>query len=237
VIFSSATLPADDIIDFCKKIKPRIVFHLSDEFGLYPEYHELSKYTNLYIRNYHHASYPNVGEVYMPLGYNSKVIECRSLDITNYIPSSQRQLAWSFIGEIRPVREDMINTFKKIRFNKPYCVTNGIEPSKMFEMYLNSVFVPSERGHMVLDCFRIYEACIAGAIPVVVGDPNELSETFKHEENPPWIFAKSWKKAASLCAMVYANKPGMDDLQRKVIEWWRHRVTNLKLKISITLGL
>ncbi len=237
VVFSSSIAFAHDIIEFCKKIKPRIIFHLSDEFGRFPEFHELAKYTTLYVRNYHHKSYPSVGEVYMPLGYISGMIPHRSLDISSYIPSSQRYLAWSFIGSIRPNREKMIKTFTKIDFKKPFCLTNKIDPNQMFDRYLNSVFVPSDRGFNSLDCFRIYEACIAGAIPVVVGDSTEMESTFKHEENPPWIFAKDWSSASMICLGLFRNKEALDDRQQQIISWWRKRVENLKSKISGALAL
>lgn len=236
VIFSSSTLSVHEIVGFCSRVKPRIVFHLSDEFGRFPEYHQLAKYTKLYIRNYHHKPYPSVGEVYMPLGYTSNMLSQKSLDITSYIPASRRYLAWSFIGEIRPNRERMISTFRRVNFHKPYCLNNKLEPSKMFEMYLNSVFVPSERGHVSLDCFRIYEACVAGAIPVVVGNPAELESTFKHEENPPWIFAKDWASAAIICMGLIRNTDALDARQQQVIQWWRRRVENLKTIISGALA-
>ncbi len=36
----------------------------------------------------------------------------------------------------------------------------------MFEKYKEAKFVLSGRGQLNLDCFRIYEAIIAGALPV-----------------------------------------------------------------------
>lgn len=47
--------------------------------------------------------------------------------------------------------------------------------------------------------FGFDEASIAGAIPVAVGTATEIDETFKHEDNPPWIFAPTWQSAIEIC--------------------------------------
>jgi hypothetical protein len=55
---------------FLKK-NPKIIFMISDESGVNPLFNELSKYTKLFVRQYHHAHYPHYPNiVYMPLDEN-----------------------------------------------------------------------------------------------------------------------------------------------------------------------
>ena len=234
IIFSSSCTTIQRIKQICDYSKPTIVIQLSDEFGRFPEYTELSKYCKLYARNYHHANYPNVDAVYIPLGYNSNMITQRSTDIT-HIPSSSRTLGWSFIGEIRENRKTMISFFQRLNLGLPYCIKKGVSSSEMFSTYAHTVFVPSERGHVSLDCFRIYEACVAGAIPVVVGNQRELTLTFAKEENPPWIFATNWRTAAMICASLFRNKSQLDQKQQEVIQWWKNRVQSVQSKFLSVL--
>jgi hypothetical protein len=229
IIFSSSCTSIQRMKQICEYSKPTIVIQLSDEFGRFPQYTELSKYCKLYARNYYHANYPNVDALYIPLGYNSNMISQKSTDIT-HIPSSSRTLAWSFIGEIRENRKTMISFFQRLNLGLPYCMKKGVCPSEMFSVYSHTIFVPSERGHVSLDCFRIYEACVAGAIPVVVGNPHELASTFAKEENPPWIFANNWRNAVMICLTLFRNRPQLDQKQQEVIQWWKKRVQSVQSK-------
>jgi hypothetical protein len=229
IIFSSSCTPFQKIKEICEYSRPTIVIQLSDEFGKYPEYTELSKYCKLYARNYYHPNYPNVDTVYIPLGYHCDMITHKTTDIT-HIPASSRPISWSFVGEIRENRKRMISFFKKMNTGLPYCIRNGISPSEMFSIYAHSVFVPNERGYVSLDCFRIYEACIAGAIPVIVGTSEEMMNTFSKEENPPWIFAKNWSSAALICISLFRDKVQLDKKQQEVIQWWKTRVQSVQSK-------
>eukprot|EP00170_Pyropia_yezoensis_P005769 contig_23458_g5787 len=41
-----------------------------------------------------------------------------------------------------------------------------------------AAFVPNSHGNVVLDCFRLYEASMAGAIPVIVASAAEFRTNF-----------------------------------------------------------
>jgi hypothetical protein len=88
-------------------------------------------------------------------------------------PINERQFRWSFVGTVSKNREKMIKKFRSSGM-VPYFLMNGISPSKMFEIYSNSIFVPNDRGHINLDCLRLYEASLCGAIPIVVGNIEEI---------------------------------------------------------------
>ena len=234
IIFSSSCTPFQRMKEICEHSNPIILIQLSDEFGIFPEYMDLTKHCKLYARHYHHKRYPNVDAVYIPLGYHYGMLNQKSTDIA-HIPSSARPIGWSFVGEIRENRKLMISFFKKLQLGLPFCMKNGVSASDMFSIYAHSVFVPSERGHVSLDCFRIYEACIAGAIPVVVGNSTELSDTFLQEENPPWIFASNWRNAAMICAGMFKNKQQLDQKQQEIIQWWKSRVQKIQSQFLAVL--
>jgi len=235
IIFSSPYTPFHSIKEICEKSNPTILIQLSDEFGTFPEYTELSKYCKLYARNYHHKQYPNVDALYIPLGYHCDMLSQKSTEIT-HIPASMRIIGWSFIGDAtRERRKRMISLFRKMNIGLPFCIKNGISPSEMFSIYCHSVFVPNERGRETLDCFRIYEACIAGAIPVIVGNTDELNSTFQKEENPPFIFANNWRDAILICITIFKNKEQLNQKQQEVIQWWKKRVESVQKRISLVL--
>jgi len=87
-----------------------------------------------------------------------------------------------------------------------------------------------------LDCLRLYEASLCGAIPVVVGSMDEICKTFMKEECPPWIFASSWKKAIKVCRNLLNNPFELQKRQTSLIYWWYNRVETLRLHILRTLN-
>lgn len=231
LIFSVGGANTHHLQELCIKKEPKIIFMISDEFGVNPEFNELSKYTTLLVRQYYHSRYPvyeNI--VYMPLGYMKGMLACKSTEL-KVKPINERQFRWSFVGTIRENREKMI---KKLRNSGmvPYFLMNGISPSKMFEIYSNSIFVPNDRGHINLDCLRLYEASLCGAIPIVVGNIEEIKHTFFQEECPPWIFAKSWDKAVEVCYRLLNNPIELQKRQNTVLYWWSTRVEKLRRTLN-----
>lgn len=221
----------DQILKVVKKIKPKIIIHLSDEYHFenLSEYNNLSKHCNLFLRQHHHPGFiydKNV--IQIPLGYcNGAGLKGKS------IPKiSDRFLNWSFVGDIKHDRSEMIQKFKKIENNFSGCY---IDKEKMMRIYLNSIFVPNGRGNSSLNCFRLYEASMAGCIPVVVGTKDEREDTFKYEENPPWIFSDSWDNAVSICSSLLNNEEELQRIQSNVISWWNNRISKIKKAVEQNL--
>jgi hypothetical protein len=213
--------------ELCIKKKPNIIFMISDESGINPIFNELSKYTNLFVRQYHHSHYPHYPNiVYMPLGYMKGMLPCKSTDL-KVKPINERQFSWSFVGEVRQNREKMINKFRSSGM-VPYFLMNGISASQMFEVYSNSIFVPNDRGRSSLDCLRLYEASLSGAIPIVVGKMEEIGQTFMQEGCPPWIYAASWDTAIKVCKKLLNNPIELQKRQNTVLYWWSKRVEDLR---------
>lgn len=217
-IFSSRIHCFYDIKETIKKVKPKVIILLSDEF--YQDnrwdYNMLGNYCQLFLRHYHQQYYnytPNT--LHIPLGYTNG---CKAF-------SSEKKYDWSFIGEIKKDREEMLDVFSQL---SNHFVGNQIEKEKMCEIYSQSTFVPCGRGNSSLDCFRLYEASINGAIPVVVGSEEEIKCTFKYEENPPWIFARTWEEAYLKC-LNNTIKP------EQVVEWWKNRIAKIRSKVEEVL--
>lgn len=215
---------------FLKK-NPNIIFMISDESGVNPLFNELSKYTKLFVRQYHHAHYPTyLNIVYMPLGYMRTMLQCKSTEI-KVKPMNERQFRWSFVGELRTNREKMIHMFRSSGM-VPYFLMNGISPSEMFDVYSNSIFVPNGRGRSSLDCLRLYEASLSGAIPVIVGNLEEIKHTFIQEECPPWIYAVSWEKAIKVCKKLLNNPIELQKRQNTIVYWWHRRIETLRRTLN-----
>lgn len=79
--------------------------------------------------------------------------------------AADRPVQWAFIGTIQGHKERVgaINTF----YNwQPHIIDAGLTAKQMVAQYNTSKFVLIGRGYTNLDCYRIYEAIIAGAIPM-----------------------------------------------------------------------
>ena len=192
-----------------------VLVHTSDEFGganptwkASPDWKKrLWKYgegTNAYpliplvLRQFSVAPYRSyqgfhANVMQLPLGYIQKFLKYEnmtlsSFDVAKYsstIDADSRNLSWAFVGTIAQHHErpHMINVFREWL---PHIVrTGGLQPQEMRDIYLRSKFVLVGRGFCSLDCFRIYESLICGALPVVVGNPYELAQTFEFEGDLP----------------------------------------------------
>jgi hypothetical protein len=113
--------------------------------------------------------------------------------------------------------------------------TEGLTPAAMFELYKNTIFVPSPRGNVRLDCFRHYEATLSGAIPVVAGDRSEIVDTFCKEGDPPWIIGDTWEHAVEQCKAELEAPELLQKRQERLLAWWKARVNGVQRRISEAL--
>jgi GR25 family glycosyltransferase involved in LPS biosynthesis len=213
----------DEILNCVKKIKPKIIIQLSDEFN-YEDLHkhnELGNYCQIFLRQYHHSNYEYTDNtIIMPLGYTNG---CKKF---NY----DKEYDFSFFGEIKRDRRDLLLNFIS-RFSNFLTGTN-ISKEDMCKAYSKSYFVPCGRGNSSLNCFRLYESSMNNAIPVIVGDKEEIKNTFKYEESPPWITADTWENASIICQNLLNNNDKLQEKQKSVFDWWINRVTKIKKKVN-----
>jgi len=98
----------------------------------------------------------------------------------------------------------------------------------MSEIYSDTIFAPCGRGNSSLNCMRLYESSMVGAIPIVVGSKEEIKDTFVFEENPPWLFFNSWEEAESQCRKLLLDKEKLQEIQDNVLFWWKNRISKVR---------
>lgn len=149
--------------------------------------------------------------------------------------SSQRNYSWSFIGTVQAHKErgHALNVFSKW---EPHLVSSGLRAEEMREIYNNSKFVLVGRGQANLDCFRIYEAIIAGAVPILVGSTYELERAFEFEGDfPPFLFAESYEKALEISQQKTNEE--INIMREKVVKWYIDRISLIKRRIRLFLDV
>lgn len=144
LIFSSNDISYEEIDKIVDRIKPIIIIHLSDEWGYNEKYLELSKKTNLYLRQYN-FSYYNINSYIncyqIPLGYMTNMLNgTSSINIKDIKNINKRKYTWSFIGNMKKDRMELINKFK---LNFPNYYFDKTDPSNIFNIYNDSIFVPN----------------------------------------------------------------------------------------------
>jgi hypothetical protein len=228
-VFSSNKNKFEDIYYLVKEIKPKIIIHLSDEWGTNENFQSLARHTGLLLRQYHHhkyiSTYKNI--LYIPLGYSSNFFENNYKNIELKC-SFDRKYIWSFIGNIKQDRIEMLKIMKQLVPN----ISGRMDTSQIRNIYRESIFVPIGRGNVSLDCFRLYEASSCGAIPIIVGGEEEYKNTFKYEENPPWLRFNNWKDAVNECQELLKDPLLCYKKSIENVIWWKNRINNLQNMIS-----
>jgi hypothetical protein len=235
LIINHAT-PIEIVKQLVAEHVPQIVFHLSDEGGDHGEWLYIFGSAKYVFRQYNHAHYvypPN--SIQMPLGYASGYNKTATVK-----PVVERIYKAAFIGELKSDRFEMFDAFEKgfvkeelflrATRNEWELPTLQYSPSATNEVYSDSIFVPIGRGNQSLDCFRFYEAIVSGAIPVVVGDINEINMTFQYDGHmPSFLYTKNWADAATACKhLIKTQFPALMAIQQHNIDWWDTQVQKIR---------
>jgi len=225
----------NDILDCVLKVNPEVIIQLSDEFVYedLQDHNKLGNHCKLFLRHYHHKNYFYTDNtIHMPLGYrNGFTVEGKDIKRIK-----DRQYNWSFFGTYKSDREELVNSFSKIE-NGKYTLrdessTQIIPSDELVNYFIDSVFIPCSRGWSTVNTMRLYEASICGSIPVVVVSSKEQETTFKYEQNPPWIFAKSWESAVEICKKLLEDEKKLQSIQDEILLWWDNRIGNIKKLIK-----
>lgn len=153
-----------------------------------------------------------------------------SIDILEVKPApSKRVYNWSFVGN--PNKSDRPHMLQVFSSWGPFLSSNSLSPTETAAVYKQSKFVIVGRGQFSIDCFRIYEALINGAIPVVVTDEQDIQNSFEYDGNrPPFLFAQSWEDALEVCRSMSAQ-----DIKRKrsaIMKWYIRRLRYIQHRIQ-----
>jgi len=242
------------IRDLLKQYTITILVHVGDEFQAWSQKWKYGEGTDVYymvplvLRQYGIWPYRSLGAMHqnvvqLPLGYMRDMLiegdgSMTSIEAATYSLerlSSARNYSWSFIGNMMSHKERVI-ALDVFRAWEPNFNDLGLPPLKMREIYNNSKLVLVGRGHVNLDCYRIYEAIICGAVPIVVGPKREREFAFEFEGDfPPFIFADNWPSALQFCQNLTDSE--IDKLRRENINWYISRVKYIIRKIDFILSV
>jgi hypothetical protein len=239
LVFNKHALSIKEAEQFVTQFKPQILIQLSDEDGNQRAYLEgLAPRVPLMLREYWHGQYPVFPNVYqIPLGYMTGMLDgTSSINRQDVKPMVERSLQWSFIGSLKQDRQEMIDTFSDA-LPEAYFVSHNASAPDTLQHYNDAIFVPNGRGWVTLDCLRLYEASLAGAIPIVVGAKEETSVTFQYEgDRPPWIFEPDWNRAAKRCrALLEGPREVLQAMQEQNLAWWKTQILLARSRIQKTL--
>jgi len=236
-------------------LNPIVIFWFSDEDGRHNNWTKLALYTKFLFRNYNHPSYNYLSNTaQIPLGYVTGFLLDKSVPlyrkigyVNNGVQSYNairpkmvdRKISASFVGQLKSDRHEMCSIFINMKNNMIVPVDNNWNiqklqflPADLFKLYSDSIFVLIGRGNISLDCFRIYEAIVAGAIPVIVGDNKEISDTFAYNGyKPKFIQADTWNNAYNICAELLLDKDALQTFQDANITWWNFQIEFIRNKI------
>ncbi len=209
--------------------RPDIVIHLSDEFGDIPEFTALAELCPLMLRQHDHPGYPHYPNLhYMPLGFMKGMFPSGiSLAGVGHGP---RRLVWSFVGVWKKNRErrEMVATLSELEPN----FLDSASPAEMADIYTNSEFVPNTRGDFVMDCFRLYECSICGAVPVLVGPAEECALLVSRMRNPPWMVHESWGEALKAMRQLRKDPAALKARGDAVRGWWWREVKRFQALLA-----
>jgi hypothetical protein len=208
-------------------------------------------------RNYRRDLYPNIVQLpcaYAPTSFTGHAMYVGSSGTAPHIHPSfrnsidpindgfiksvrNRSMDWAFIGTIKADRYEMTERFraafpngKSITGNNNWDATKQVvKPCDMLDIYRDAVFCPVGRGNVTLDCSRIYEAILCGAIPVVVAEDVEIDSTFWFDGHVPiFVRASSWNAAIARCKYLMANPDDLQTIQTKNLEWWKRLINGYR---------
>ena len=238
-IVSSIVKPISYYEDYFRECRSRckrlVLFHASDEW--YSGGYSVYKHFDLIIRNYYTylANAPGVKTI--PLGYPNGTPAN-----TAFRPASERAYAWSFIGEVKASRVDMVRAFETFPPNL-LKRTSSISDSSGFkvpkaefdEALSNSVFSPCPMGNVNLETWRLYESLERGCIPLL--EKRLASEYFTSVfgRNPLPLFA-NWAAARRFAETVYADKAELNRLQRDIAAWWVNQKADIRARLQTSIS-
>lgn len=247
IIIFNDVLKIDYLNFLIENLNPKMLIFIGDESGNKQVYHELEKKTNIFYRQYNNPRkiMYNKNSLQFPLGYVKHFLKGESsLDI-ECLKIKDRKYISSFVGTMKSDRYLMCKIFKDSFPNSYFASTQTdwgnplnqiVKPDMLYDIYNQSIFVVNGRGNISLDCFRIYEGIVAGAIPVIVGNMNEIEETFNYNNDMPiFIIGKDWNNALLQCKELLKDIDKLQEFQNKNKEWWKRNICLIQNNIKLLI--
>ena len=223
--------------------RPDLVFLLSDEYGAHRCYDDVSAETaRVVLRQYSVRKYgwtEHRNAYHMMLG--AQGFHDDAIGSLPMKPPSERKFVWTFSGNRKSDRVYMTTVLAQ-HLSPHKFVWHGMKPVEMVrDLYFESMFVPVGRGGQSLDCFRMYEACRAGAIPIVVGPREEIVKTFStflgyEERLPMFVFADTWSGAVRSVKLLMSNRTLLHQYHEASLEFWSRSLEATRRAVETALG-
>lgn len=220
----------ENLLEIAYILKPKIIFFLGDErnFCQYDQKLLAEKsYIEKIFHQYNHRMVLDDKIFFqIPLGiFHKEFSREKPLDLIE-----KKIYDWAFVGELKHERFELICQFTEaFGYNFLHTDTTqwdnlhdmSVPPSLIFEVYKKSFFVLIGRGNVSLDCVRIYEAIVAGALPVVIGNATEVQNTFFYNNESPFLIqAEKIQDAILLCQYYLENKFEYVQKVEYNFDWW-----------------
>jgi exostosin family protein len=221
--------PPSCFLDEVRRVRGKGLFHLSDES--FTGGYEMYTNFDFVLRNYHSAIFYNPGIMMLPLGFTSNLRTLSQPPV-----ASERKFLWSFAGEKRAARIDMINNLKNVEPYKCYLFdSQGQQPrlsrAEFKALLCDSVFSPCPMGNTVLESWRTYESLEMGCIPMV--ERRRWMPYYDHlMPGHPLPTFLSWRGARQFVEEMSSNQSKIVAHQQNIAEWWRSY--KIKLRNDVT---
>jgi hypothetical protein len=231
-----------DLIQYFRHVpKPRVLFHMSDEFV--DVGHDLYQHCDLVIRN-GSANFDMCDDpkfIQLPLGYvNGLGNSARVLG-----HSSQRKCSFAFLGTIKQDRESMLATLRKmpgphfVRMTESFEAATKYFGNSTITIYKNAVFVPSPKGNWSPECNRLYDALEWGCIPLIKRYSGSAYHENYHDRllgNHPIPTFGDWSESVDLARDLLSNRGALDTLQAEIFTWWQNYKSELQANVASKLA-
>jgi len=230
LVYSSNWITNEEISALLKQRPGTILVHLSDENTNRKGKLDRAR-SEAFAEVYHRAravfrqhvldpicTPPNT--YFMPLGYMKGMLSAPPPAPGADTSARSRQYLWSFVGNARSRdRRKMLRRFRKLKGDG--AETASATSAEMAQLYADSLFVPVGVGHSNHDCFRIYEACACGAIPIICCSEKQRRVTFGPMQDLaplPWVFIRSWKDARHAIEELSASG-SLEEIRTRCAKW------------------
>jgi hypothetical protein len=225
-------LPAyDDYFRACRaRCRRLVLLHVSDEWlsGGYALY----RHFDAVIRNFATGLARHQGISTIPEGYANGTRRASLLR-----PATDRQYAWSFVGEIKTSRIEMASALAELEPNFLSRTTSiyrdgGKKLSKpeFDDVLENTIFSPCPMGNVILETWRLYESLELGCIPIVETRASLDYFTGLFGPHPIPSFG-SWEAARQYAQGLLVNKASLLQKQLEIHHWWTARKRAVRTQI------
>ena len=223
------------------------------------------------VRQYYTTNEPQQG--YLPLGLRwdswlsfQKIQQEGGQDQFVISPSLERKLAFNavFSQSTNLKHQKLANTIKAGNYTLSLPVfssmakewsrdvnsnsTDQLYTDDYMRVVLDSVFTLSPAGHNP-ECFRIYEAVVAGSIPILTHDdlygsrhptkyrvvPHPCANALLHWYGAPIVVLDSWDDLYPTVKRLLMDPAGLDDLQRRLRHWYNEYMRGAVAKFEDVL--